>query len=228
MSQPVWFVRWTAPAPEDLPHCGWTSPRRCGGPVQGLLAAVLGGGGSRVSVWVRYGCCGGGGGVKSLVREKGAKRCKEWGPRAMWDFFSFRTLSGSSDRPAEGAVSTREGRTASMNRGSCDWLKSSILHNNREMTANCFPVHVLKWHREQRNKANRISVTTPCQTHDLSLLPADVLLPVVPLVFSCFSRVEHIWWNVFRDCSPDIWHNLAVSLHLHLGHSCSAFSGLWK
>lgn len=64
----------------------------------------------------------------------GAKHCKYEGRGQCRGGFFFvfflREWRGVSDRPAEGAVSKWEkGRKASVNRGSRDLLKSSILHS---------------------------------------------------------------------------------------------------
>ncbi len=49
-------------------------------------------------------------------------------------------------------------------------------------------------------------------------------MTVVPLLHSSLL-VFGISCHVYRDCSLDILHNLAVSLHLHLGHSGLVFLG---
>lgn len=80
-------VIWTAAAPNDLPRCGWTSPRRCDDLVQCLLAAVLGGGKQGEclgQVWV---LTGGRLAVVSIVqgiklKKEEARHCRKRGPSA--------------------------------------------------------------------------------------------------------------------------------------------------
>lgn len=79
----------------------------------------------------------GGVGNDVVSEEKRGQALQKWGPRTMWELQVVgHGVGGGGQWQASrrSGVQTGKGREASMNRGSCDLLESSILHSNSWMT----------------------------------------------------------------------------------------------